>query len=181
MLEQVSVLSNGDYKQSTMLQLHHDCVDRAAESTTAFVSIRERPMHSEDNQTLGLRAVDLIADDVVWANIDHGCNSCCHGEVWRQNAEVKMKVLGLRPFFLHRNSATFNGVGTGTTNGKPKIPTGVTLCALSFFWSRVPLFDDLLSLAQPMQTCFPHIFPSSRSSWLAMDVSDTSSTLFGPR
>ena len=144
-----------------MLQLHHDCVDRAAESTTAFVSIRERPMHSEDNQTLGLRAVDLIADDVVWANIDRGCNSCCHGEVWRQNAEVKMKVVGLRPIFLHRKAATFNDVGTSTTNGKPKIPAGVTLCAVSLFWSRVPLLDDLLSLAQPMQTCFPHIFPSS--------------------
>ena len=133
-----------------MLQLPLDCVDRAAESTTAFVSIREGPMHSEDNQTLSLRAADLIADEGVWAIVDDGCNSCCHGEVWRQNAEVKMKVVGLHPIFLHRKAATFNDVGTSTTNGKPNIPTGVTLCAVSFFWSRVPLFDDLLSLAQPM-------------------------------
>ena len=41
----------------------------------------------------GLRifsVVDPIADDGVWAIIDDGCNSCCHGEVWRQNAEAKM-------------------------------------------------------------------------------------------
>ena len=60
-----------------MLQLHLDCVDRAAESITAIVSILERPMHSEDNQTLTLRAVDPIADNGVWAIIDDGCNSCC--------------------------------------------------------------------------------------------------------
>ena len=84
MLEQVSLLSNGDYKQSTMLQLHLDCVDRATESTTAFVSIRERPVHSEDNQTPSLRAVDPVADDGVWAT-----TSCCHGEVWRQNAKKR--------------------------------------------------------------------------------------------
>ena len=42
----------------------------------------------------------------------------------------------------------------------------------------VPLFDDLLSLAQSMQTCFPHILSfSSGWSWLAMDVSNTSATL----
>ena len=49
MLEQVSLLSNGVFLQSTMPQRPLDCVDRAAESTTAFISIRHRPMHSEDN------------------------------------------------------------------------------------------------------------------------------------
>ena len=95
MLEQVSLLSNGDYKQSTMLQLHLDCVDRAAESTTASVSIRERLMHSEDYETLSLRAVDPMAYDGVRAIIDDGWNSCCHGEVWRKNSELNMFVSGL--------------------------------------------------------------------------------------
>ena len=49
-------------------------------------------MHFNDNQTLNLRVVDPIADDCVWAIIDEGCNSCCHGEVWRKNAQAKMKV-----------------------------------------------------------------------------------------
>ena len=87
MLEQVSRLSDGDYEQSLMVQLFLDCVDRATASSTAFVSFQEQPMHFNDNQTLNVRVVDPIADD--------GCNSCCHGEDWRQNAETKMKVLGL--------------------------------------------------------------------------------------
>ena len=41
-------------------------------------------MHFKDNQTQNFRVVDPIADDGVWAIIDDGCNSCCHGEVWRQ-------------------------------------------------------------------------------------------------
>ena len=63
-------------------------------------------MHSEDDQTPSSRAVDPIADDGVWAIIDDGCNSCFHGEVWRQNAEVKMKVFGLHPILLHRKATT---------------------------------------------------------------------------
>ena len=183
MLEQVLCLSNGDYKQSTMLRLPQGCVDRAAESITASVLIREQPMNSQDKQTLSLRAVCPIAYGGVWAIIDDGCNSCCHGEVWRRKAEVKMKVLGLHPSWLHRKATTFNGVGTSTTNQKPNIPMGVTLCAVSLFWSRVPLFDDLLSLTRSKQTCFPRIFPfPSGRSWSAMDVSHlVHAHLFGLR
>ena len=72
-----------------MVQLFLDCVDRATASSTAFVSIREQLMHFKDNQTLNLRVGDKIADEGVWAIIDDGCNSCSHGEVWRQNAEKK--------------------------------------------------------------------------------------------
>ena len=38
-----------------------------------------------------------------------------------------MKVLGLRPIWLHRKATTFNGVGTSTTSGKLNIPTSVRL------------------------------------------------------
>ena len=38
-------------------------------------------MHFNDNQALNLRVVDPIADDGVWAIIDEGCNSRCHGDV----------------------------------------------------------------------------------------------------
>ena len=94
MLEQLSRLSDGDYGQSAMVQLFLDCVDRATEPSTAFVSFQERHMHCDDNVALSLRVLDPIADDGVWAIIDDGCNSCCHGDVWRQNAEAKMKVFG---------------------------------------------------------------------------------------
>ena len=106
-----------------MVQFFLDCVDRATASSSAFVSFREQSMHFFDNQTLNLPVVDPIADDGVWAVVVDGCNSCCHGEVWRQNAETKMKVLGLHPIWLHREATTFNGVGTSTTSGKLKIPT----------------------------------------------------------
>ena len=98
MLEQASVSSNGDYEQSTIFQFSLDCIDRAVESITELVSIRERPMHSEDNQTPSLRAVDLVAYDDDRAIIDDGCNSCSHNRAWRQNTAAKMKVLGLHLF-----------------------------------------------------------------------------------
>ena len=96
------------------IQLFLDCVDRATASSTGFVSFREQPMHFNDNETLSLRVVDPITDKGVSAIIDDGCNSCCHGEAWRQNAEAKRKVLGLQPIRVHRKVATFNGVGTST-------------------------------------------------------------------
>ena len=93
MLEQVSRLSDGDYEQSVMVQFFLDCIDRATASSTAFVSFRRQPLHFKDNQTLNLRVVDPIADERVWATKYDGCNSCCHGEVWRHNAEAKVESL----------------------------------------------------------------------------------------
>ena len=128
MMEQVSRLPDKNYEQSMMVQLFLDCVDRATEPPAAFVSFRERPMHFDHNQTLSLQVVDRIADEGGWANIDDGCNSCCHGEVWRQNAEEgKMKDLGFHPVWLHRNKTTFNGVGTSTSSGKLNITMAIRL------------------------------------------------------
>ena len=64
-------------------------------------------MHFNDNQTLSLRVVDPIADVGVWAIKDEWCNSCCHGEVLRQNAVTKIKVLGLHSIWLHRKGNYF--------------------------------------------------------------------------
>ena len=116
MLEQISRLSDGDYEQLMMVQLFQDCIERATASSTAFVSFREQPMHVKDNQTQKLREVDPIADEGIRAVKDDGCNSCCHGEVWRQNAEAKMSVLRLQPIWVHRKATTFNGVRTSTTS-----------------------------------------------------------------
>ena len=52
MLDQISRLSDGDYEQSTAIQLFLDCIARATASSTAFVSFREQPMHFKDNQTV---------------------------------------------------------------------------------------------------------------------------------
>ena len=67
-------------------------------------------MHFNDNQTPSSRVVDPIKDDGDRAIIDEGCNRCCHGEVWRENAEAKMKVLGFHRIWLHKKATTFNVV-----------------------------------------------------------------------
>ena len=126
MLDQISRLSDGDCEQSMAIQLFLDCIYRATTPSTAFVSFRERYTHFNDNRTLSLRVVDPIADEGVWA-IDDGCNSCCHGKVWRQNGEAKMKVLRLQLILVHRKATTFNGVGTSTTSGKLKNPMAIRL------------------------------------------------------
>ena len=84
-------------------------------------------MHFNENQTLILRVADPFAVEGGWAIVDDGCNSCCHGEVWRQNAEAKMNVLRLQPTWAHRQATTFNGVGTSTTSGKLKISMAIRL------------------------------------------------------
>ena len=82
------------YEQSAMVQTFLDCVDRATVPSIAFVSFREQPLHFNDNQTLSLRVADPIADDNVWAIIDEGCNSCCHGELWRQKGLTLFGCIG---------------------------------------------------------------------------------------
>ena len=126
-LEQVSRFQMEIMCSQMVIQLFLDCVDRATASSTAFVSLREKPMHFRDKQTLNLRVVDPIADECVWAIINDGCNSCCYGEVWRQNAEAQLKVLGLRPIWLHRKDLLPNGAGTSTTSGKLSIPMAIRL------------------------------------------------------
>ena len=91
------VCQPGIIKSQQCFNFPLDCVDRTAESTTTSIPILERLMHSEDHQTLSLRAADPVADDSVWAIIDGGCNSSCHGDMWRQNDEV------------HRKATAFNG------------------------------------------------------------------------
>ena len=113
--------------QSMVIRLFLNYINRVTASSTAFVSFRDEPMHFNNYQTLSLRVVDPIADVGVWAIKDGECNSCCHGEVWRQNGVTKMKVLGLRPTWLQRKATTFNGVGTSATSGKLNIPMAIRL------------------------------------------------------
>ena len=160
MLDQISGLSDGDYEQSMAIQLFLDCIDRAIRPPTAFVSFREQPMHVNDNQTLSLRVVDPIADGGVWANMDDGC-SCCHGEVWRTNAEAKMKVLHLQPIWVYRRGTTFNGVGTSTTSGKQKHSHGHTTASVRHGDTGVRAFTRNLEKRHILWYCPRRV----RQSW----------------
>ena len=140
-LEQVLLLSDGDYKQSIMLQLPLHCVDGTAELNTAFGSIRERTEHSEENKIPSLRVVDLVANDSVRSIVDDRRNTCCQSEARRQGAEVNS---GLHPIRLHRKETTFNDVRTTTANRRLKIQMNATLCAVYLFGSCASLHDGFI-------------------------------------
>ena len=59
-----------------------------------------------------LRAVDIFDDPGVWATLDEGCNACCHGRAWARNAEDKFDALGYHPEWVHRETKTYNGIGS---------------------------------------------------------------------
>ena len=156
MLDQISSLSDGYYEQSMAIQLFLDCIDLATASSTVFVSFWSSPCISMITKHLSLRVVDPIADEGV-AIIDDGCNSCCHGEVWQQNAGTKMKVLRLQPIWVDRKGTTFNGVGTSTTSGKLNTPMAlrqqesdmvIPVCVHSH---EIPEKTHLLLLSQACQ------------------------------
>ena len=118
MLEQVTRLEDGDYEQSSMVQLFLACVDRTGDQLTAVVSCQQPPMHEDDYQSQTPRG---------GSDLGRRCNSCCHGELWRRNVQNKIYHKGLKAVWLHQKATTFDGVGTSTTNGKLKLPMAVKL------------------------------------------------------
>lgn len=38
--------------------------------------------------------VGVFADKDIWAVLDSGCNTACHGEVWARNAQTNLADLG---------------------------------------------------------------------------------------
>ena len=78
-----------------------DCLDRAQQAATtsqptammawntwntwnAWNAWSEMP----ETQNTKLRVVDPLEDEGIDAIIDDACNSCCHGELWRENADL---------------------------------------------------------------------------------------------
>ena len=111
-------------------------------------------------------------DDKVWILIDEGCNSICHGEHWRQEAEKIMpgciKKIGI-------TGSSYTGVGNAECTGVYMIyfcikldPSG--MCLRGSFKSNELKGSDtplLLSLpgtveARPHQRRTPWTMPSRR-------------------
>ena len=61
----------------------------------------------------------------VWAIVDEGCSSCCHGEYWLENAREKWRKIGYRPEVVDNSYSTSNGIGIGLTKGKYALPFAV--------------------------------------------------------
>ena len=85
----------GDISTSEMVSLLHDCVQEASDNELiAFMAPTPAPSISADTALSRLRSIDIFKDDGVWATLDEGCNSCCHGKAWALNAEDKYEKLG---------------------------------------------------------------------------------------
>ena len=77
-----------------------------------------------DMGAMNLPVVDPYESPYVWCIVDEGCNACTHSKEWMDNAREKWHKLGFDAYRLSLSSTTFNGVGTGQTSGKHKIPHG---------------------------------------------------------
>ena len=75
------------------------------------------------------REVDPLEDEGIWAIVDDACNSCCHGSIWRENAEAKLKKKGFKCLLKDSKCHTFGGIGSGCTqsNGKYRMPFAMQL------------------------------------------------------
>jgi hypothetical protein len=80
-----------------------------------------------ETQTKKLRVVDAFDDEEVWIIVDDVCNSCCHGEYWRIDAEKKFMRLGFKTILKNDKQHAFNGVGSTKTSGKWKLPMELKL------------------------------------------------------
>ena len=92
MLENVRNLDDGSFNVREIMNMFLDCVDASKSQTLiAFVQTRvdnedseseeenSRLLVSEDCQNAELEVVGPLENQHIWATIDEGCNSCCHG------------------------------------------------------------------------------------------------------
>ena len=71
--------------------------------------------------------MDPYTSPYVWCIVDEGCNACTHSKRWMIDARVKWRKLGFDAYRVSSTPTTFNGVGTGNTTGRHKIPIGLKL------------------------------------------------------
>ena len=83
-------------------------------------------MH-EDVGAMNLPVVDPYNSPYVWCIVDEGCNACTHSKRWMDDARRKWRKLGFDAYQVSSTPTTFNGVGTGLTTGRHKIPIGLRL------------------------------------------------------
>ena len=77
------------------------------------------------NERKKLRKVDPILSEYVYAIVDEGCNSCCHGKLWALNAIAKFEKLGYRFDMIDNNPRMISGIGEGRSNGRFAIPFAI--------------------------------------------------------
>ena len=100
-----------------------------------------------------LPLVDPLKDDWnLWALLDEGCNSTCHGEQWRIHAQAVLKRRGYAPQRHSDAKSNFSGIGEATCTGRWRFPIGLTMEP-----SAVPVHGTLDS-AELADTQTPMLF-----------------------
>ena len=56
-----------------------------------FSRAASRQLMRDDLHCIDLEVVDPMESQYVWAIVDEGCNSCCHGEYWLENAREEWR------------------------------------------------------------------------------------------
>ena len=77
-----------------------------------------------------LRTVNIFTDKHVWGVLDEGCNSTCHGDEWRKNANEKFARRGEwaeGKTVPNARRKYFQGIGDGVSNGKWRFCMGIPL------------------------------------------------------
>ena len=81
----------------------------------AYHPVDLSPSTEPDSPGQDLPIVDVMDHPGIWAALDEGCNSSCHGSMWADNASRKLEKLGFSPTWIHREPKRYAGVGAGTT------------------------------------------------------------------
>ena len=69
-------------------------------------------MDGNEDLEADLPLIDPKKDDWnLWALLDEGCNSTCHGEQWRIHAQAVLKRRGYAPMRLSESKSSFSGIG----------------------------------------------------------------------
>ena len=106
-------------------------VDETTGEPIAFYGFKAFKNNEEvfhrDLQPTHLPVIDTRLHEGVWALIDEGCNTCCHGELWRKNAEMKFRRLGFTPTLETEKESEFKGIGKKESTGVWRIPLGLLL------------------------------------------------------
>ena len=85
------------------------------QSHNAFMAPEK--LFNGDQHMGDLPFVDIFQHEGIWACLDEGCNSNCHGTGWRENVVSKLQMRRLSPYmpgnaeWVSRQQRVYSGIG----------------------------------------------------------------------
>ena len=74
-----------------------------------------------------LEVVDVFGDSRVFAVLDEGCSRTCHGRIWREGTEAKLKARGYDIGPLTPRRRVYSGLGRVESAGRRVFPWSMIL------------------------------------------------------